>query len=728
MRSVSKWNRLPILAAAAALAFAVTAYAGLSGSEDGADTPPYTSFSITGPSGGDVRAVAIDPRDKNKMYISTLDGHIHASVDGGRSWRLLVNFEQPQLIIDDLFVDVQDSKIIFASGHRHKEPGGFFRSTDGGVTWKASSDLKKESIHALTQSTVDPNLMLAGAVSGVWISRNRGADWVKIDSPTNPVNIDSLAIDPRGTTTFYAGTWWRAYKTTDAGRTWRLIKDGMIDDSDVFAVTIDRSNPDHVIASACSGIYESYNAGERWSKIQGIPSQSRRTRDIMQNPANSSTIYAATTEGFWMTTNGGKSWSLTTQRSIEINSIAAHPDDPNRIFIGTNNYGVMVSEDGGRSFTQTNINFSSRFTYSVTADNSQPNRLYAATRNTATGGGFFFVSSDGGNSWQQSRGFDVTRVAPFAILQDRQNPNTIYIGSNIGLLRSTDRGVSFAPVPPGKVAVAAPPRAPARTPVKKGTPATKAATKPAAAASAAAKPAPTAKFVATINEKIKVLAHTEDGKNGLIAGTDKGLFRTYDLAKGWERLNLGAGINDNIFAVHVSPARPDTIWVGTAVSGVIVSRDRGATWEKTSGAPENAPVSSIASDPRRPDYIYVGTSQTFYLSRDNGATWLRRGGNLPLGNYTSIMIDPVNTDEIVVSNALESDGGIFITTDAGNKWRRVDGKELQLPSRRVWSLTADPQNPNRIFAGTHSSGIYRIDLRPTSAASNSEGDRPRVAN
>ena len=69
-----------------------------------------------------------------------------------------------------------------------------------------------------------------------------------------------------------------------AGKNWRLIKNGMIDDSDVFAIAVDPRNPDHIISSACSGIYESQNAGEKWSKIQGIPSQSRRTRDIMQHP------------------------------------------------------------------------------------------------------------------------------------------------------------------------------------------------------------------------------------------------------------------------------------------------------------------------------------------------------------------------------------------------------------------------------------------------------------
>lgn len=678
----------------------------------------FETWAVVGPDGGDVRTVAIDPRDKNRLYISTLDGQIHTSSDAGKSWRLLVNLNEPEMIIDNLFVDSRDSKMIYASGHRHKAPGGFFRSIDGGMTWKEAKELKNESIHALTQSPSEPNVLFAGTTHGVWVSKNSGEDWERIASPTNPINIDSIAVDPKTPSTVYAGTWWRAYKTTDSGKNWRLIKNGMIDDSDVFAIAVDPRNPDHIISSACSGIYESQNAGEKWSKIQGIPSQSRRTRDIMQHPTVPSTYYAATTEGFWMSVNGGKSWALTTQRNLEINSIAVHPEMPNRVYIGTNNYGVMVSNDSGRSFVPTNDSFTSRFTYSIVPDHQQPNRLYAATRNIATGGGFFFVSNDRGATWAPSKSIDVNRVSPFAILQDRKNGSLMYLGTNLGIFRSLDRGVSWLPLPTIKLPVTTkkPVKAPVKQPVKKGA----AAKTPVVTAATAV---PVVKMVGSINEKVKVLAFTEDGRNGIFAGTDKGLYRSYDIAKGWEKLNLGAGINDNVFALHVSPARPGTIWVGTATSGVMVSHDDGKTWAKAGGAADGVPISSIASDPERPDFIYVGTSQTFYISKDGGATWKRRGGDLPLGNFTSILINPDNTDEIIVSSSIESDGGIFVSTDAGNKWKRIDTKDWKVPSRRIWALAFDPKDPNRLFAGTHSSGVYKIE-RPADTARSRSADRP----
>jgi photosystem II stability/assembly factor-like uncharacterized protein len=679
------------------------------------DKEKFTSWTVLGPGGGDVRAVAIDPKDKDRVYITTLDGQIYVSNNAGGSWQLLVNLNKPQLILDNLIIDSRDSKVIYASGHRFKSAGGFFKSSDGGTNWKEAKELRGESIHSLTQSEKDPNVLFAGTLNGVWMSKNSGDDWEKVESTTMPVNIDSLATDPRNTNTIYAGTWWRAYKSTDTGKTWRLIKDGMIDDSDVFAVTVDQKDANHVIASACSGIYESFNGGERWAKIQGIPSDSRRTYDIVQHPTIPGTVYAATNQGFWMTTNGGKSWIMTTPRDLMVTSIAVSPDAPNRIFIGTSTYGVMVSEDGGKNWRQTNQNFTSRFTYSITPDIERPGRVYAITQNVASNGGFFFISDDSGQTWRTATNLDVARISPYTILQDRVDPNVIYLGTNVGVFRSPDRGATWTLFTPPKPKPVTKKRAVARKAPAKTT----AAKKPAAKITAAKAPAEVVPagpvLIPALTEKVKELAFTEDGKNGILAATDSGLYRSYDLTKGWEKLNLGDGISSSVFVIHISPKEPNTIWLGTASSGVIVSRDDGATWQKVSGIPEEVPISSIAVDPQRPDRMYVGTTQAFWLSRDAGKSWVRRGGNLPLGNFTSILIDPQNTDEIFISSALESDGGIFYSSDAGMKWKRVDSKDMALPSHRVWSMFFDPKDSNRIFAGSHSSGVYRIDRQADSA-------------
>jgi len=137
------------------------------------------------------------------------------------------------------------------------------------------------------------------------------------------------------------------------------IKNGIIDDSDIFAIDIDPLDHNHIIASACSGIYETRTAGDKWRKVQGIPSQSRRTRAIESQPPPP--LIAAPRCRAWSSQarlrasgvrdKGGAadSWMVTTSRNLRSTRIAVHRSHPETVYIGTNNYGVMVSYDGAET-------------------------------------------------------------------------------------------------------------------------------------------------------------------------------------------------------------------------------------------------------------------------------------------------------------------------------------------------------------------------------------------
>ncbi|HEY9501891.1 MAG TPA: peptidoglycan-binding protein, partial [Pyrinomonadaceae bacterium] len=404
----------------------------------------------TGPPGGDVRGLVVDPSNPDRFYFGTLDGQIYTSADAGKQWQLLYNFGRPRMFVDHVIVDPRNPRVLYVGAHRHKEAGGFFKSTDGGNTWKESSQLKTEAIHSLAQSDADPNTLIAGTFNGIFRSDDSGDSWKQLPTYSTPglVHVESLAIDPRSTNIIFAGTWYLPYKSTDGGQTWRSIKEGIIDDSDIFAIDIDPRDPNHIIASACSGIYESKNGGENWRKVQGIPSQSRRTRAILQHPSLPGVVFAGTTEGFWRSEKGGDadSWMVTTSRQLEINSIAVNPSRPDVVYIGTNNYGVMVSNDAGKSFTPINVGFSGRFANAILPDREVPGRIYASTINTATGGGFLFVSTDNGETWRPSMRSMPSRLITYSIVQDVTDGNVIYLGTNLGVYRSTDRGTSWAPV------------------------------------------------------------------------------------------------------------------------------------------------------------------------------------------------------------------------------------------------------------------------------------------
>ena len=755
--------------------------AGGSGNGSEADPQYAMDWRNTGPSGGDVRALVVDPNDPQRFYFGTLDGQIYTSTDGGQNWRLLYNFNRPKLFMDHIIVDPRNSNVLYVATHRHKEPGGFFKSTDGGRTWRESAELKEEALHSLTQSSRNPDMLVTGTNRGIYRSLNAGETWEKLETSATPglINIESLAIDPRNPDVIYAGTWYLPYKTTDGGRTWANIKNGIIDDSDIFAIDIDPRNADHVIASACSGIYETDNAGGSWRKVQGIPSQSRRTRAILQHPSLSGIVFAGTTEGFWRSTNGGESWMLTTSKQLEINSITVHPSKPETIYIGTNNYGVMVSNDGGKNFVPTNGGYSGRFAYSILPDREKPGRIYATTINTTTGGGFFFVSSDSGQTWQPSMRNMPNILISYSILQDERDGNIIYLGTNHGVYRSTDRGASWAPMGAPKAgpssgkkskttrrskASSSRPAAPSierSEQVKQaqealnaagydvGTPDGAAGTRTVSAirgfqaekgipisgklddatltalglGGGVQTSTPAGKLPAStvfLTDVVNALTTTwdENGRAGILAATNAGLYRTFDPAQGWERISYGSGLDARTTCLSTTMQNQSTIFVGTATSGVLVSRDNGQTWRQVSNIPDTAPISSIEQDKQRSAYIYVGTKQTLYYSHDGGERWIRRGGNLPYGDYASILINPQNGNEIFVGNAYQNpgggnttlySGGVYRSTDAGLTWMRVDPRDARLPSQRIWALAFEASNSNRLFVGSHSAGIYVVE-------------------
>ena len=740
--------------------------------KDATDPGMYSNdWRTTGPQGGDVRALVVDPNNPDRFYFGTLDGQIYTSADGGKQWQLLYNFGKPRMFVDEIIVDPRNSKVLYVGAHRHNQPGGFFKSTDGGTTWRESADLKNEAIHSLAQSESNPDTLIAGTFTGVFRSDDAGQTWKQLPTQNQPglIHVESLAIDPRTSNTIYAGTFYLPYKSVDGGQSWNSIKNGIIDDSDIFAIDIDPRDPNHIIASACSGIYESKNAGDSWRKVQGIPSQSRRTRAILQHPSVPGMVFAGTTEGFWRSDKGGDpdSWTVTTSRQLEINSIAVHPSRPDTIFIGTNNYGVMVSTDGGKSFTPTNGGFSGRFANAILADRETPNRVYASTINTATGGGFFFVSDNNGESWRPSMRSMPSRLITYSILQDARDANIIYLGTNLGVYRSTDRGTSWAPVwavekkkaPARKTTKTA--KVTAAPPAKRRGPSTSTDTimqaqealnaagyhlgepdgKPGPATTAAVRkfqddrhlPA-TGKLDSItlaalgvgngksaadrasdliIADAVNALVHTVDPEThepAILAGTNSGLYRSVDPTKGWEKLSYGS-YDPRTTCISTNPKQPDMILVGTPASGVLMSRDAGETWQQLDGVPREVPINTIAQDPQRPDYIYVGTKQALFASQDGGKSWKMRGGNLPYGDFTSILINPRNGDEVFVGNAYqisEVGGGVFRSTNAGLTWARIDPKGGHLPSQRIWALAFDAHDQNVLFVGSHSAGVYVV--------------------
>jgi photosystem II stability/assembly factor-like uncharacterized protein len=388
-----------------------------------------------GPEGGDARSFAYDPADPQHIYLGTLNSWIYQSTDGGASWKRLAHLGQvDDLAVDNLAVDSADSRTIYAGVWQlDRTGGGVFVSHDGGATWTSMKDMEGKSVRALTQAPSDPKTLVAGAISGVYRTTDGGQHWSQI-SPEGSGEIhkvESIAIDPQDPKTIYAGTWHLPWKTTDGGVTWHNIKEGLIDDSDVFSIIIDRTFPSVVYASACSGIYLSDTGGELFRKVQGIPSTARRTRVLMQDPANRKIVYAGTTEGLYKTVDGGTTWARMTGPDVIINDVYVDPRSPQHVLLATDRGGVLSSGDAGATFTASNQGFSQRQVTAFLTDSKHGETMYAGVVNDKTYGGVF-VSEDGGKTWnQRSNGLDGRDVFSLAQSDD----GVVLAGTNRGIFR-----------------------------------------------------------------------------------------------------------------------------------------------------------------------------------------------------------------------------------------------------------------------------------------------------
>jgi photosystem II stability/assembly factor-like uncharacterized protein len=731
---------------------------GVTADNSGSDVLSITSgkevrrWEVTGPFGGDARTLVVSPDNPDILYLGTSDGQIFRSTDGAKEWqRLKPGLEFRGISVDQLVVDPRNPRTIYAGvwAVATGVDSGVLKSEDGGEHWQMLKETKGLKILSVTLAPSDSNFIVLGAANGAFRSTDAGKNWERI-TPENHAeirNINSLAIDPLDTNIIYAGTHHLPWKTLDGGKTWKKAGDpgnGMVDDSDIMGISVNPNDPTMVFMNACSGIYRSNNAAEKWNKLPGIPFSARRTYALLPHPTRPEIIFAGTSEGLWRSKDGGKRWMLLTSKSAVIRSIVIHPSAPDRVLIATDDFGVKVSDNLGDSFLDANTGFIHRHILAIAPDTNERGRILASVYHDGSAGNVF-LSLDGGESWKlSSRGLGSRDV--FAFYQMPSDPSIIYAGTNTGVYRSNDRGENWFFVGKEKQEKEASPKAPARTPSRKrrvgairpggavlvpaslsasnatgeyraiaaqkrskSSPPQKSKGKkapPRRAAPKVVEPLGPPRFELTRQvDDIASFTDTE-GNRGMLAATMDGLYRTIDESKGWEKVYItGYDPSGRVYSVSTHKDSPNKIFAGTN-RGLYVSNDGGSTWDAIERGPNDIAVKSIAQDPRDPDLILLGTSQFIYRSTNGGRTWVRRGGGLQAGDYTSVVINPANPDEIMAAEY--SRGGIYRSTDKGYSWERID---TELPSNRVWTLMFDPFDRDRVYAGSFSGGVYVLTFQ-----------------
>jgi photosystem II stability/assembly factor-like uncharacterized protein len=559
-----------------------------------------------GPYGGDARSFAADPHDSKHLYLGTETGWVYQSHDGGQNWERLAQVQgQSDLVIDHILIDPSNpQRLIVGAWTVNRPDGGIYVSEDGGKHWYDQAEMHGQSVRSLAMATTDPKLLIAGTLRGVYRSEDGGTHWKQIspEGSTEIHEVESVAIDPKDPKIIYIGTWHLPWKTMDGGVTWQNIKQGIIDDSDVFSIIIDPTRPNIVYASACSGIYKSVNAGEQFkggvslNKTQGIPSTARRTRKLVQDPTHPDTVYAGTTEGLYKTTDGATTWTRETPDDVIVNDVYVDPNDPQRILLATDRGGVLRSENGATTFEASNTGFSSRQVAAYTEDPHDPAAVYVGVVNDKRTGGVF-ASHDGGVQWQQmSLGLDGRDV--FSLVS---SPNdTLLAGTSHGIFKL--QGALWVP------AMSAPaPTAPKRKEPVKPTTAHKGTTA-VAHARPVAKPAPPnpalvdASFYSLISDGPFVYA-----------GTSTGLWRSSDDGQNWTAMHAPDFDAVRLVASHGS------VIVVAGTNRVAISTDAGVNWAPAIAPAALTQIRAVAIDGQ--DNLWIGGPEGVFYSKDHGTHW-----------------------------------------------------------------------------------------------------------
>lgn len=244
------------------------------------------------------------------------------------------------------------------------------------------------------------------------------------------------------------------YKSLDGGASWQAKN--TIDDShslssvDVKDIAIDSSNPDILyLATSEFGVFKTINGGEAWSQLSlnyGV------VQAVVVDPRATNIVYAGGLFGeygkIFKSQDSGENWEevyVETVKNRVIKDVIVDSYDTRKIYAGNNAGGLLRSVDGGETW-QT-LNWFDKEINVIVLNPKDTRNIFVGTK-----GAGVFRSLNSGSEWvnlaDKMKDIQNYKLAKdvHSIVFNYQNPNTWYLGSRFGLLRTNDLGDTWEPV------------------------------------------------------------------------------------------------------------------------------------------------------------------------------------------------------------------------------------------------------------------------------------------
>lgn len=712
-----------------------------------------------GPSdlGGRCTDVAVPLGSRTVFYAGAATGGVFKTANAGTTWEPVFD-DMPTLSIGDIAVAESDPNIVWvgtgeANIFRASEPGiGVYKSTDAGKTWKHAGLEGTYTIARIVIHPTNPDIVYVAATGhewttnpdrGVFKTTDGGATWQKILYVNEKVGANDLVMDPQAPDTLYAATWNRIrrrwsdpvpggedslFKTTDGGKTWTPINNGLPDTNFTGRIGIDlsRTKPSVIYAYVDNHtpgvepkagdldsygrprqrgivgaeVYRSDDAGASWHKVSP-PGMERFGgtygwvfAQIRVDPNTPETIYIMGL-GLSKSVDGGKTYQNLYSAGLhgDHHGLWIDPNDSSHL-INNNDGGVNISYDGGKTWRDFHDGIPCVQFYNVAFDFSTPFWVYGSVQDQGTYRGLIPLRKPGQGGQPGRRGFGIAQpkweTAPGGegtiIAVDPTDPNTVYSSSFYGRLE--------------------------RSEYKDG----QWTSKEIFPKAAQGEPEHRGQWLAAT----MLSPHNPQ----VVYHGFQYLFRSMNKGETWEKLSPDLTYNKpeeqgkwpyaipfaTITAVDESPFKFGLLYAGTDDGRVWMTRTSGDNWtEITAGLPFNKHVWKVVASKYGPATVYVTLvgrhdddfNPYIFKSVDYGKTWISIAAGIPGGPVNVVREDPKKKDLLYAG----TDTGVYVSRDAGKTWDVLGGG---LPTSYVWDIAVHPRD-NALIIATNGRGMWIID-------------------
>lgn len=226
---------------------------------------------------------------QGQLYGRNEERGIFKSTDGGETWEKVL-YVDDRTGCSELSMDASDPNILYAAMWEHQRlpwkvisggPGsGLYKSMDGGKTWSemteglpeekgkmaiAVSPANSQKVYALIESDSEQEK------GGLFVSNNAGKSWSRVSKDHRLVQrawyYTEVFADPQDENTVYVLSA-PALRSIDGGRSWERITGTHGDYHDLW---INPNNPKNLCIANDGGAAISFNFGETWSTQDNMP-------------------------------------------------------------------------------------------------------------------------------------------------------------------------------------------------------------------------------------------------------------------------------------------------------------------------------------------------------------------------------------------------------------------------------------------------------------------------